>query len=999
MSESSSGIMFSQADASVGAGQVNTPNTQDSASSGSDPLSSPQRAALIGDPVPIVFGRRVGSIGGVLISPAATEARFENNTDNDVTASYHLVISEGEIDGTQVRDVFQQSCRVGTFTQAYDRRAGNWGPGNFIVARAGYLDAVPDCPIYCGTANGSYAGMTTASFINTIPAGFTQWDRQVHAFVRGGIHVPRYIEGTEGPSSNVADLVLYLMRRSSRIPDGLIDSAAMAAAATFTSVNGLFCNIELKDPSNLAGWLSQRLPYFLLRESRSGGKKGLRPLLPTNNDGTINTGAVSWVATYDEDHIIPGSFNVSYTPRADRMPFCVQVIWRQQPEDGLGMARTADVRYSGSATDGPFEQHDLSEFATSELHAMRVGAYILSRRRHVDHTLSINLRPGVNTAAVAPGDLVRVKLRRIPSSGLNTMHDYLYEVESVAKGADGMVSLSLTHFPVDSEGRSLVALDVNEARGNGQLLPTGRAAVSCDANDPGDTSVVTDDGPWDDWVILDPDPPLYEDGADFPLEDPGDGWGPGPVEDISEGVEELEAYVIADDISTDPEGTIVGSTILDGAWRRDTSTDPDVWRFTPALGNPWRWSPGGETWSYVSAAEPAEGPPPGPPELGWSALPQDVEAGTTGTISLSTPLVVYPDVFYLAADPGFARVWVTITVDNAPQNTPLGMTLAVGDQLINATIGVGLTSTEISFLMGTGLAGLTSCVSYTLSVAAASGGAYEELTSTATAAFSICPYAGTVTLLQHLWRRVSGAWTWEGPASNDWSWNAGTQAWDWTGGGAAVGEPPSPIPTSVPTPGGGETTADYQTIVLQGQVDRMPIPNPVNDLRLDHVTCAGYIDTDAIPAVSRIFIGGWEWNPSTEWWAYIDPPTGWRWHSTDKVWQYRGSQAADWGWDTTEVRWQRLSGTVAGDGGTWTWDEPTQAWVWSGGGSPTAPAGPPSTSPPEHGAGNSTLPPNGALWVWDPGGYGWTGTDYSLSYAAPTGDWRSTGVTVHYLDS
>jgi hypothetical protein len=169
MSESDAGIMFSQADASVGAGQVNTPNTQDSANSGSDPLSSPQRAALIGDPVPIVFGRRVGDIGGVLVSPAATEARFENNSANEVTASYHLVISEGEIDGTQVRDVFQQSCRVGTFTQAYDRRAGNWGPGNFITVQTGFEDSVPDCPIYCGTANGSYAGMTTASFINTIP--------------------------------------------------------------------------------------------------------------------------------------------------------------------------------------------------------------------------------------------------------------------------------------------------------------------------------------------------------------------------------------------------------------------------------------------------------------------------------------------------------------------------------------------------------------------------------------------------------------------------------------------------------------------------------------------------------------------------------------------------------------------------------------------------------------------------------------------------------------
>jgi hypothetical protein len=727
------------------------------------------------------------------------------------------------------------------------------------------------------------------------------------------------------------------------------------------------------------------------------------------------------------------------------MPFCAQVIWRQQPEDGLGLARTAEVRYSGSAVDGPFEQHDLSEFATSEIHAMRVGAYIISRRRHVDHTLAIDLRPGVNTAAIAPGDLVRVKLRRIASSGVNTLHDFLYEVERVGKKADGLVSLTLTHFPVDTAGRSLVALDVAEARGNGQLLPTGRAAVNCDLNSSTNETVPEDDGPWDEWEILDPDPELYEFGAEFPLLDFGEGWGLGPVEDVN-GLEFVELggewiynetqewwvfipdpenpwrwdsaadewYWISDETPPNgpPEGppdqTLYeagGPTNIEGEWTYDY--DESWWVFDPGSENPWRWNSAAETWSYVSLAtppdvpplEPALGPPPGPPDLTWTYAPKDVEEGTTATITFGAPLVVYPDVFYLVHQPDFARVYVTITVDNAPQRTPLGLTLTVGDQRIGAAIGVGQTETEVAFNMGSGTAGLTECVSYTLAVAAAAGGAFETITSTATATFSICPYVGTVTLLKHLWRRVSGAWTWEGPSSSDWSWNVGTQEWDWIGGGSAVGDPPSPIPTGEPTPGDGETTADYQTVVVQGEVDKMPIPNPVNDLRLDLVDCSSYIDTDSIAAVSRVFVGGWEWNPATEWWAYVNPPTGWRWHSGEKVWQYRGSQRADWGWDTANERWQRLSGTIAGDGGSWEWDEPTQSWVWSGDGSPTAPAGPPNTSPPEHGAGNSTFPPDGSQWVWDPDGYEWTGTAYSLSYSPPVGVWRSEGITVHYLDS
>jgi hypothetical protein len=40
--------------------------------------------------VPIVFARRRDNAGGVLISPGATEARFENDTSNNVTAFYLL---------------------------------------------------------------------------------------------------------------------------------------------------------------------------------------------------------------------------------------------------------------------------------------------------------------------------------------------------------------------------------------------------------------------------------------------------------------------------------------------------------------------------------------------------------------------------------------------------------------------------------------------------------------------------------------------------------------------------------------------------------------------------------------------------------------------------------------------------------------------------------------------------------------------------------------------
>jgi hypothetical protein len=210
------------------------------------------------------------------------------------------------MDSIQVRDVFQRSCRVGSFTQTYNRRAGTFVPGNFI-------DNTPnlEAPYYCGTS-GTYEGLSTMAFSVTIPAGFDQWNRQVHCFIRGGIYVSRLLDSVTGPSNNVADLLLYLLRNSSRVPEAMIDTAtSFLAAATFTNANGFWFNGVVGESTNLRDWIGSTLQYFLLRQARIGGKEALKPLVPTNSNGTIKTTAVSWAFTFTEEHIIPDSFEIT----------------------------------------------------------------------------------------------------------------------------------------------------------------------------------------------------------------------------------------------------------------------------------------------------------------------------------------------------------------------------------------------------------------------------------------------------------------------------------------------------------------------------------------------------------------------------------------------------------------------------------------------------------------------------------------------------------------
>jgi hypothetical protein len=454
------------------------PPLQQGAAQGQSNLDSTQQAIVLGEPVPIVFGRRVNGNGGIFVSPGVTEGRFENNsTTNELTVRYQLVLSEGNIPPLQLRDVYQRACRVGTWAQAFNARAGNWSPGNFIVPVEGKI--AWNAPFYTGTG-GTYANLTTLSYLNTHGDGDQTWDKQVHAFVRQGMQVTRILDNTFGSSNNLIDLSLYLIRESSRFPETMIDLDGMEAAAKFTDANGLFYNGIFDESTNLEDWLQEIARSFLLRVSNRNGKKSFRPRLPTNADGTIFTGAVPWIFTFTEEHVLPNGFDIEYIELIGRKPICAQMLWRQQPEDDIGIIRSTEVRFIGEAIDGPFEQYDLSKFCTSENHAVKVGAYEVGRRKFIEHTLRLQVRPSSFNPTITLGDIVRVELRRESTEGQVTLHNYLYEVERINRNISGRVELDLTHFPVNAQGQSILGLYVLNAVGAGFELPTGRDDFQCD---------------------------------------------------------------------------------------------------------------------------------------------------------------------------------------------------------------------------------------------------------------------------------------------------------------------------------------------------------------------------------------------------------------------------------------------------------------------------------------------------------------------------------------
>tara|TARA_Y100000004_G_scaffold50487_1_gene55618 strand:- start:18 stop:2360 length:2343 start_codon:yes stop_codon:yes gene_type:complete len=516
------------------------------AAEGNPEVETPQKVLKTGEPIPVIFCRFRNSNGGVMVQPKMTEGFFANpitetqlndgstttiNSSQTLQIKYLLVLSEGNLPLIQVRDLFYGNCRKGTYNQKYNGRAGTWNPGNEIdehldvvvqpvngiyyvsgifsltagqSLKAGnrvyyrqsnntlinFPYAENSFPSFCGTS-GSYSGLTTLSFeYEVIDHKANKIDKTISVFIRAGLQVTRLVDGVTGESDNFVDLAKYLFQTNNRLADDLIDNTAMTTAAKFVDANGFLFNGELKKSQNLLDWLQATSVNFLLRTSNSGGKFGLLPRLPYNVDFTIKTTQVTPEFTFTEEHVVDGGFEIEYISLEDRQPVCFVVQWRQQPEADFGLVRTVEVRYTGEATSGPFVNIDMSGYCTNENHAVKVGAFRLAQRKFITHHLRLTVRERSYNSTLTVGDLVRVRLRRETDEGEVAYHDKLYEINRIEKTFSSTIIYDLTHFPIDTQGRSIIAREVADAVGAGNTIDVGRTTFDCDENSSTDNTPI-----------------------------------------------------------------------------------------------------------------------------------------------------------------------------------------------------------------------------------------------------------------------------------------------------------------------------------------------------------------------------------------------------------------------------------------------------------------------------------------------------------------------------
>ena len=141
------------------------------------------------------------------------------------------------------------------------------------------------------------------------------------------------------------------------------------------------------------------------------------------------------------------------------------ISWREQFSQNYSRVVQEEIRYPGTAVDGPFEPYDYSEFITTSEHANLVGRYILASRARITHQIKFSTYldvadgSGIATGQLAPMDIIRVTVGGTTQRG-EIEQANLYQVASIAENPDGGLEVEAVHFPSDETGASLIVADL-----------------------------------------------------------------------------------------------------------------------------------------------------------------------------------------------------------------------------------------------------------------------------------------------------------------------------------------------------------------------------------------------------------------------------------------------------------------------------------------------------------------------------------------------------------
>jgi hypothetical protein len=283
--------------------------------------------------------------------------------------------------------------------------------------------------------------MTLAGLSLKAGENYTGLD-QLRVWLSGGIKVKRLHpnktaaygdSANQGPSSLLTDLVYYLLTDQVAGAGGLLNQALdshplvdkdeLIKTSQFLHSEKLYFNGAIVQRTNLRQFISEVAPFFLCNFVIKNGKFSLTPALPTGGLNRIKSGAVQIDQLFTQGNILEDTFKLEYLSAEERRPFVAVVRYRQEspnkfPEEKvLTVTGESSAYKENSLTDLPQETFDLTQFCTSEEHAIKVAKYFLILRRFVSHTISFSTT--VDGLNIGVGSYIKVVTESSPYNSAN----------------------------------------------------------------------------------------------------------------------------------------------------------------------------------------------------------------------------------------------------------------------------------------------------------------------------------------------------------------------------------------------------------------------------------------------------------------------------------------------------------------------------------------------------------------------------------------------------
>jgi len=378
----------------------------------------------------------------------ATNINQDLPTSGSSVAAYIDVLGYEQATGSQLRIAFRY----------------NYVKWIYIPASADYLPGEPavstNLPLFPGSG-GTFEGLTTLAVKGGYVAGVENSNlyQQVRCFVRSGIVVNKLLGGS-GSSNLFPDLSYYLLQKAGVAANAFIDLPSFQLAAEFNQNSLLTFNGVLANSANLRDYLASVAPYYLLRFVQAGGKYMMLPVLPLNADKLVSADPVVPVATFNNENIVVGSYQKEYASTEQLRPFCAVMTWREQSAASFPVSRALEVRFDGTALDGPYEQYDMEEFCTDVRHAEIIGRYIISSRKNIKHYVTFKTTSA--SASLLPSQIIEVTWS-YEAQGVQQQTTDFYQIDNVVEDQLGNYQIEATHFPTDVSGRSIISADMQPA--------------------------------------------------------------------------------------------------------------------------------------------------------------------------------------------------------------------------------------------------------------------------------------------------------------------------------------------------------------------------------------------------------------------------------------------------------------------------------------------------------------------------------------------------------